>query len=84
MKTKEEIQEIVVGIISEQFGVTPDFILPETNLTETLAADSLDLVEVVMEIEEVFEINIPDEDIDGLKTVGNVVDYLFEKYPDHG
>ena len=63
-------------IISTQLDIPEDEITLDTNLTEDLEADSLDLVEVIMDIEDKFGIEIPDENMDSFKTVADVVDYI--------
>jgi acyl carrier protein len=64
------------GIISEQLDVEGDKVTKEASFTEDLDADSLDVVEMVMSIEETFEIEIEDEAASSIKTVGDVCDYL--------
>ena len=66
-------------IIEEQLGVESDRIKPEASFLEDLGADSLDIVELVMAMEEEFELEIPDEEAESLKTVQNVMDYLKSK-----
>ncbi|MBT4762151.1 MAG: acyl carrier protein [Bdellovibrionaceae bacterium] len=66
-------------IIEEQLGVEADRIKPEASFIEDLNADSLDIVELVMAMEEEFDMEIPDEDAEGLKTVQNVLDYMKSK-----
>jgi acyl carrier protein len=68
--------EQIVEIISAQLKADPASILPETIVTEDLGADSLDVVELLMAIDEAFGVNVPDEDIPSLKTVQNIVDYV--------
>lgn len=63
-------------IISTQLDIEEERITLDTNLTEDLEADSLDLVEVIMSIEDEFDIEIPDESMDNFKTVADVVDYI--------
>ena len=59
------------GIIAQQFGVSKDEITEETSFVEDLGADSLDLVELIMSVEEAFELGeVEDETLDGVKTVG--------------
>jgi acyl carrier protein len=73
--TFERIQKIVVDLL----GVEPDKVTPDARFREDLEADSLDLVELVMEFEEQFGSTISDEDAQQLKTVGEVVDYVEER-----
>ena len=63
-------------LFSNALGVAPEHISTETNLQRMLGADSLDVVEMVMELEEEFDLNIPDEDASGLQTIGDVIRYL--------
>ena len=67
------VLEKVKAILSEQFDVEEDSISPETNLTEDLEADSLDVVDLLMSIEDEFEIEVPDEEIENIKTVDQLV-----------
>ena len=66
----------VVRILAEQLDADADKITPETRIAEDLNADSLDVVELLMVVEEEFDVQIPDEEIENLKTVGAVVDYI--------
>ena len=66
-------------IIMDQLGVEADKIKPEASFIDDLGADSLDIVELVMAMEEEFDLEIPDEDAEKLKTVGDVVNYLLVK-----
>lgn len=65
-------------ILAEQLDADADSITLETDIQDDLGADSLDVVEMLMSIEDEFEIEIPDEKIESLKTVGQVVDYIQE------
>ena len=65
-------------ILAEQFEVDADTITMETVLDEDLGADSLDVVDVLMSIEDTFSVEIPDEEIEKLRTVGDVVSYIEE------
>ena len=62
--------------LAEQFDVEVDAITMDTNFTEDLQADSLDLVDLVMELEDQFEIEFPEDKIDDFKTVGDVINYI--------
>lgn len=73
--TKEEIYEKVKAIIAEQLNISKDSINYESNL-EKLGADSLDLVEIAMNLEEEFKVEINDEDASKLVTVKDLVDYI--------
>ena len=73
------IKEKVASIIVEKLGVEESDITPEASFTNDLGADSLDTVELVMELEKEFDITIPDEDAEKIATVGDAVSYLEEK-----
>ncbi len=70
------IFEKIKTILSEQFSVDESTITPETNIEQDLGADSLDVVDILMSIEDEFEIEIPDEEIDNIRTVGELVNYV--------
>ena len=70
------VLEKVKAILSEQFDVEEDSITPDTNLSEDLEADSLDVVDLLMSIEDEFEIEDPDEEIENIKTVDQLVKYI--------
>lgn len=72
------IFEKVKAIVAEQLGVDETDITLETSFDD-LNADSLDVVELIMALEEEFDIEIPDEDAEKIKTVGDAVDYIKEK-----
>lgn len=83
--TREKIQEKVIAIVAEQLGVDKEKIKLESIFAEDLKADSLDSVEIVMELEDALDITIPDEDTEKLQTVGDIVDYIVRrKNPDDG
>jgi acyl carrier protein len=65
-------------IIAEQLSVSEDEVVPEASFIEDLNADSLDLVELIMTLEEEFGVKIPDEDANEIKTVKNAMDYIQE------
>ena len=73
------VLEKVKAILSEQFDVEEDSITPDTNRSEDLEADSLDVVDLLMSIEDEFEIEVPDEEIENIKTVGDIVKYIENK-----
>ena len=70
------VLEKVKAILSEQFDVEEDSITPDTNLSEDLEEDSLDVVDLLMSIEDEFEIEVPDEEIENIKTVDQLVKYI--------
>lgn len=76
--SQEEIKEKVVKIVSEQMGVDKSEITMETSFVNDLNADSLDMVELVMEFEDEFELSIPDEEAEKIQTVGAAVDYILK------
>ena len=73
------VDEKVTKIVCDQMGTTPDKISLETSFINDLGADSLDTVELVMEFEDAFDINIPDEDAEKIQTVGAAVEYIGAK-----
>jgi len=70
--TFEQVKEVIV----EQLNVSPEEVKPEANFVEDLGADSLDVVEMIMALEERFGIEIPDSEAENIKTVQDVVDYI--------
>lgn len=63
-------------VIAKQLKISEDEIKPDSKLVDDLKADSLDIVELVMELEEQYELEIPDEDMPGLQTVQDVIEYI--------
>ena len=72
----EEVFERVKKIIVEQLGATEASVTMEASFIDDLGADSLDIVELIMALEEAFDIEIPDADAEKVATVGDVVDYI--------
>ena len=70
------VEERVIDIVSEQLGVDNDKITRETSFVNDLGADSLDTVELVMELEEEFDITIPDDAAEKIQTVGQAVNHI--------
>ena len=70
------VLEKVKAILSEQFDVEEDNITTDTSIADDLGADSLDVVDLLMSIEDEFEIEIPDDEIENIKTVGALVKYI--------
>mmetsp|Transcript_112301 Transcript_112301/g.198200 ORF Transcript_112301/g.198200 Transcript_112301/m.198200 type:complete len:114 (-) Transcript_112301:77-418(-) len=73
MKAEEDVDEKVKGIIAEQLGVDAEKVTPTASFTEDLGADSLDAVELIMAIEEAFDIEIPDEEAEKMTTPADCV-----------
>lgn len=72
----ENVETKVKSIIAEQLGVSEAEIGPDSSFIEDLGADSLDMVELVMSIEQVFDIEIPEDDSERIKTVKDAVEYI--------
>ena len=72
------VAERVIEIVAEQLGVDKEKITPETSFVNDLGADSLDTVELVMELEEEFDINIPDDAAEKIQTVGQAIKFIEE------
>ena len=70
------VLEKVKAILAEQFDVEEDKITADTDLQEDLGADSLDVVDLLMSIEDELEVEVPDEEIENIKTVGSLVSYI--------
>jgi acyl carrier protein len=70
------VEERVIDIVCENLGVNKEQVTRNTSFIEDVGADSLDIVELVMELEEEFEITIPDEQAEKIKTVGEAIDYI--------
>jgi len=73
---KAELLDKVVGIIVNQLGVEKEAVTPEANVVDDLGADSLDVVELVMALEEAFDMEISDEDAENIRTVKDILVYL--------
>ena len=69
---EQKIRDIIV----EQLGVAPEKVTPEASFIDDLGADSLDTVELIMALEEAFEVEIPDEDAEKMEKVGDAINYL--------
>ncbi|MFC1581612.1 acyl carrier protein [Candidatus Neomarinimicrobiota bacterium] len=72
MSTFDKIKDVII----DKLGVEESKIVPEASFVDDLGADSLDTVELIMELEEEFGLEIPDEEAEKLTTVGTVVDYI--------
>jgi len=72
-------EDRVAEIILEQLGITKEEIVPEASFIDDLGADSLDIVELVMAMEETFDIEIPDDDAEKIQTIGDAFSYVKER-----
>lgn len=79
MASSEEISERIKNIIVEQLGVSKEELTPQASFIEDLGADSLDIVELIMALEEEYEMEIPDEDAEKIQTVDDVINYVQSK-----
>lgn len=79
MANLENLEDKVINIVSEQLSVSKDEITLTSNFIDDLKADSLDLVELVMEFEDEFGITVPDDDYEKIRTVGDAIEYIKEK-----
>ena len=70
------LEEKVISIIAEQLDVEREECVPEASFTDDLGADSLDLVELIMEMEETFDIQIADNELEKIRTIKDVLDFL--------
>jgi len=73
---KEEIEAKIKSIITKKLAVGEDEIKPESSFIEDLGADSLDIVDLLMVMEDEFQIEIPEEDSESIKTVGDAINYI--------
>ncbi|MGC8492827.1 MAG: acyl carrier protein [Syntrophobacteraceae bacterium] len=78
MSTPEEYAKII-NIIANQLGVDKEMVIPNANIVDDLGADSLDVVELVMALEEAFDTEIPDEEAEKIRTVQDIFDYMEKK-----
>ena len=74
--TRSEITETIQRISCDITGAIPEAVNAESKFVEDLRADSLDMIEIVMKVEDEFNIEIPDEDVENIKTVGQAIDYV--------
>lgn len=74
--TAQEIESKVFDLVSKQLGVAKEKVTREASFVSDLGADSLDTVELVMEIEEAFDLSIPDEAAEKIQTVGDAIKYI--------
>ena len=76
---REEVLSAIQGVAVEVLSVEPSQVTEQARFKEDLEADSLDLVELVMALEEGFDISVPEEDLEGVATVGQAVDLVLAK-----
>ena len=79
MANLENLEEKVINIVSEQLSVSKHEVTLTSNFIDDLKADSLDLVELVMEFEDEFGITVPDDDYEKIRSVGDAIEYIREK-----
>ena len=77
------LQDRLRQLVSSQLGVELDEVIKDARILDDLGADSLDVVELVMTLEEAFDIVVPDEDIEGMQTIGDVQSYLAGRVSPH-
>ena len=75
----ESLIDRIRALVSEQLGVDRTEMRPDANILDDLGADSLDVVELVMSLEEAFDIEIPDEDAEGMRTIADVEKYVSDR-----
>ena len=76
---KEEIFDKLKELVVDQLGVEEDEVTMEASMQDDLGADSLDLVDPVMSVEEEFGVKVADEDLENIKTVGDIVNYIEDR-----
>ena len=75
----EQFAAKVASIVGDQLGVARAALVPEANLLDDLGADSLDVVELVMALEEELSIEVPDDDVENIRTIQDIVSYVARK-----
>jgi len=82
--TAEEVEKKIKEVIARIYGVDPEKITPETRFVDDLGADSMTTIELVAEIEDLFGIEVPDEDVEKNQTVGQAIEYVIQKLKEAG
>jgi acyl carrier protein len=75
---KSELSVRICDMIAKQLRKPAETVTEEKSMKEDLGADSLDIVEMMMSLEEIYSVTIPDEMLPNLKTIGNIVDYIYD------
>ena len=73
------LEDRMAGLIVDQLGVSKEEVQAQASFIDDLGADSLDIVELVMSMEEEFDVEIPDEDVEKMQTIGDAIGYLKER-----
>lgn len=76
------VEDRIKDIIVEQLGVSAEEVVPEASFIDDLGADSLDIVELVMQLEEEWDIEIPDDDAEKIQTIQDAINYIEERVKD--
>jgi acyl carrier protein len=76
VEVSEDIKDRVIGLVAERMGVEPDQITEQTHFVNDLQSDSLDMAELVIDLEEAFNLTITDEEAQGIETVGQAIQYI--------
>ncbi len=84
MANMDAVLERLQTAIADTLGVTPEQIVPDAKFQDDLEADSLDLVEATMAVEEEFDIQVPEEELEGLSTVGDLITLIERKLDEKG
>jgi len=79
--TRDQVFELIRTHLSQELGIEPDRVVESARFKDDLEADSLDLYELVMELEDTYGVKIPDEDAAGILTVGQAVDFVVAQAP---
>lgn len=77
--SRDAVKQKVIAIISEQMAVDADKLTEDLNMVVDLGVDSLDVVELIMEFEDTFDLNIPDERAGDISTIAQIIDYIYKE-----